>query len=75
MKIEIKCTSGKSNTHVDNECVSHDVLVEHPSDDLTATHLARLVFYAILAAGYHQSSVAHAFEAIAEENRPTNKEG
>ena len=66
ISIEHKCPS-RSNDIVPSE-VSHDVSIEHPCDDLDATDMARLLFYAMTACSYHPNSVATAFNEIALEN-------
>lgn len=48
--------------------ISHNVSIEHPCDDMNATQLARLLFYAMTACSYHPNSVAVAFNEIAIEN-------
>lgn len=68
MKISIEHKSPIINTDSPAEEISHNVTIEHPCDDLDATQVARLVFYAMNAASYHPNSVARAFNEVALEN-------
>lgn len=68
MKISIEHKKPDSFSEMSAEHVSHNVTIDHPSDDLDATEMARLLFYAMTACSYHPNSVRSGFYDIAMEN-------
>lgn len=68
MKISIEHKKPDPLSGISNEAILHNVSIEHPSDSLNATDMARLLFYAMTACSYHPNSVRSGFYDIAMEN-------
>lgn len=66
MKISIEFDNQDQRAQSDES--HHSIAISHPDDNMDATSLARLVFYAMIGLSYHPSSVCRAFQEVAAEN-------